>query len=81
LLLLPARGHHPLADLGRGLAGALGGDLAGLHGRHFDVQIDAIEQRAGNPPEIILDFAWRTAPLARDPAIRRARRCLFVSGL
>ena len=40
-----------------GFAGALGGHLAELHGRHFDVQVDAVQQRAGDAAEVALDFA------------------------
>ena len=56
-LLTLARGDDAFADLRGGFAGFAAGDLAEFDGRDFDVQIDAVEQRAGDAAEIILDLA------------------------
>src|SRR6266568_5357230 len=73
LLMLPSLGHSRLTDLGRSFARASVGDFAELHGRQFDVQIGAIEQRAGDLPEIILDFPRQTPRLAWHPTVGRSR--------
>ena len=59
--LLPlSRSDHAFADLRRSLASFVAGNFAEFHLRHFDVQINPVQQRAGNSAEIILDFARRT---------------------
>jgi hypothetical protein len=55
-----ACGNNTLAYLRRSFAGAVAGNFPKLHWRHFDVQINPIQQRTGNPAQIILDFARRT---------------------
>jgi len=47
-LLNAPRRHHPFPDLGRGFAGAFGRDLPERHGRHFDVQVNPIQQGPGD---------------------------------
>ncbi len=52
--LLPlARFDDPFADGGGSFARLLGADVAEFHLRHFDVQINAVQQRPGNAAEII----------------------------
>jgi hypothetical protein len=57
LLLDVARGDDPFANRGGRFAVALAGDVLEFHGRHFDVQIDPVEQRAGDAVQIIRDLA------------------------
>jgi hypothetical protein len=57
LLLDVTGGDDPLADGGRGFAVALAGDVLEFHGGDFDVQINPVEQRAGDAVQIILDLA------------------------
>ena len=57
-VLQTARSHHALANLRGAFAIRFTGHLAEFHLRHLDVQVNAVEQRAGNAPEVILDFAW-----------------------
>src|SRR5947207_13279612 len=56
-------------------------DIAVFHGRNFDVQIDAIEQRSGDSLPITLDlersalaFAFQIA----EVSARTAMHCLFA---
>jgi len=58
MLPLP-RGDDALADLRLCLAGLCAGHFAKLHLRHFDVHVNPVKQRPGNPAKIILDFARR----------------------
>jgi hypothetical protein len=44
------------------------------------VQIDPIQQRAGDAAQIILDFARRAAGFARHFSIWSAVCCLFMKG-
>ena len=67
-----------LADRGGTFLGAFAGDVAVFDGRHFDVQIDAIEQRAGDALTIALDlhraataFAFQIAEIAARTGIHR----------
>jgi hypothetical protein len=80
MLALPG-GHDAFANLRGGFAGALAGDFAKLHLRHFNVEINAVEQWAGDTAKIVLDFAGRASRLMRHFPVRGARRCLFVNGL
>ena len=56
-------------DARRDLAAALGGrrqdQVGGRHGRHLDVQVDAVEQRAGQPPLIVGGAARRSRRAGR----------------
>lgn len=58
-LLALARSNNALANLRGSLAGFITRNFAELHLRHFDMQINPVEQRPGNPSQIILDFARR----------------------
>ena len=70
--LLPlARRDDPLANLRGRLAGPLAGDLAELHRRHFDVQVNAVEQRTGDAAQVILNLARRAARFAGHFAVGR----------
>jgi hypothetical protein len=73
-LLALARGDDAPANFRRSLAGFLTGDFPELHRRHFDVQINPVQQRPGNPAQIILDFARRTPGFARHFPVRRPVR-------
>ena len=46
LLLDSSSGRHTLADFQRTFTGRFGSQVGIFHGRHFDVDIDTIEQRA-----------------------------------
>ena len=64
--LAGARGQDPLAHLGGCGAGLLPAHLLVSHGRHFDVQVDAIEQRPADFAEVALnDAAGATAFVRR----------------
>src|SRR5439155_25111247 len=54
LLLAFTRLHHSAANRSRVFFGALAGDVSIFDCRHFDVQIDAIEQRSGDSLPITL---------------------------
>ena len=81
LLLPPSGRHHPVADFPGVLARAVARDLAKVHRRHFDVQIDPVEQGTGNAAQITLDFARRAARFAGHFSIWSVRCCLFATGL
>jgi ubiquinone biosynthesis protein len=70
LLALP-RLDDALADLRGGFARPVAGNFPELHRRHFHVQINPIQQRPGNPAQIILNFARRASRLMRHLAVRR----------
>lgn len=60
--LLPVPGHgDPLADDGRGLARGRRLQFAGWQGRHFQHQVDAVEQRAGELVVVAGDLLGRAA--------------------
>src|SRR5690348_3874314 len=56
--------HNALANSGRAFLGPLTGDVAVFHGRHFDVQIDAIEQRSRDSLAITLHLDRAAAAFA-----------------
>ena len=78
-LLLPfARRADALANRGGIFLRAFAGDVAIFHRRHFDVQIDAIEQRTGNALAITLHlhraataFAFQIAEISAGTGIHR----------
>ena len=61
-LALPGR-LHPLPDGLRALPRRLGRQLLDLHRRHFHVQVDAVQQRAGDAAHIALDGQRRAGAL------------------
>ena len=63
-LALP-RGHDAGANLGRALGGRAAAQLLVLNGRHFDVDVDAVEQRAGDFGHVALDHGRGAHALAR----------------
>lgn len=63
LKLDPAGGVHPLADHGRRLAGLATGKFLIAEGRHFHLDVDAVEQRAGNFRTVTLDLQRRAVAL------------------
>jgi hypothetical protein len=73
-------GQHAFTDLRRGLTGPFGDDLAKFDRRHFDMNIDPVQQWARNAIRIILNLPRRTARFARHFSVWSARRCLFVKG-
>ena len=71
--------QHPLAHRGGIFNGACAAELLVLHGGHFDVDIDAVDQRAGNFRNVALNLRWRAVALARRVAEKSAGtflRCL-----
>jgi hypothetical protein len=54
--LLLARAPHPLTNRGGTFLHLRARNIAVFYGRHFDVQIDPIEQRSGNSLPITLDL-------------------------
>src|SRR4029453_7956145 len=78
LLLALTRAHDPLTNRGRRLFSALAGDVAILNSGHVNVQIDAIQQRAGDALAITLHlsrtataFAFEIAKIAAWAGIHR----------
>ena len=62
-----------LANGSRGFLGAFARDIAIFNGRHFDVQIDAIQQRTGDALPIPLHLKWTAAAFAFEIAKIAAR--------
>jgi hypothetical protein len=76
-----AGGIDPLADFGRGFAGVFTGEFLIAQGRHFNLDVDAIEQRAGDLGSVALDLQrCAGAFLLRvgEKAAGTSLRCLFV---
>src|SRR5947209_5753803 len=71
LLLAFARGDDTLTDLRRFFSTVIAGNLAELNRRHFDVQIDTIQQRTGDATEVMSDLTWCAARFCRHFAVRR----------
>ena len=63
--LLLTRGHHAPAYLSRAFGCRTAAQLFILDGRHLNVNVDAIEQRAGDLGHVALDHRRRTHALAR----------------
>ena len=78
LLLTLTRANNALTDRGRRLFSALAGDVPILHGWDFNVQIDTVQQRAGDALSITLHlggtataFAFEVAKVAAWTRIHR----------
>jgi len=68
------RGGDSFADHGGGLAGdGVGGELAEIDERHLNVDVDPIQQRAGDALAVVLDLADGAAALAFRIAVESAR--------
>ncbi len=67
LLLAPARGGHSCGHLRRAFARRWQGEVANVHRRHGDAQVEAIQQRAGDAAHVILRAA--IAPAAGMPRL------------
>ena len=83
LQLQHARGVDALADDVRAFAGVFRGQLLIAQSRHFDLNVDAVEQRAGDLGAVALDLQRRAgAFLLRigEKAAWAPLRCLFVIG-
>src|SRR5262249_50777827 len=65
LLALPGL-NDPLANGGRRFLSAFAGDVAVFHRRHFNVQIDSIEQWAGDALTVTLHLDWAAAAFALE---------------
>src|SRR6266545_3876336 len=69
---------HLLAHDGTGGAVGGGGQLLERHRRHFDMQIDAVEERTTYPTHVTLDLRWsalaRPLPIAEVAARTRIHR-------
>ena len=77
--------HRPRArHAGRDLAAALGGrrqdQVGGADRRHLDVQVDAVEQRAGEPRLILAGAARQLAAMAGEAGLARAAAAARVHG-
>ena len=59
-----ARGLHAGADDAGGFAGALVAELVVFHPRDLNVDVDAVEQRAGDAFLVLGDRAWRAGARA-----------------
>lgn len=64
VLLAGAGFDHPFADHGRRLGGLVARELAVLDGGSFDVDIDPVQQWAGDPGAIFFHLARRAPALA-----------------
>jgi hypothetical protein len=53
-----------LADLGGGFASGVAGEVLVFHGGDFDVDIDAVEERAGDAVAVALDVGGAAAAFA-----------------
>lgn len=71
-----ARTRHATRDLGAALGRCRQGKIAGRYAGHFHMQIDAIEQGAGNA-RLVIDGAFGRAPAAlrRIAEIPKVGRC------
>ena len=81
LLLDGAGGEDAFANGGGGLGGVLGGEFLEMDGGDFHMDVDAVEQRAGDALAVALDLHGGAAALAFEVAKEPARtwmRCLFV---
>jgi hypothetical protein len=81
LALNRACGLNALADRGRALSGCEVRNLVGRQRRHFDLQVDAVEQGTGDLAEVTSDLRRRTDALpARvvEVAACALLRCLFA---
>src|SRR5205807_1859561 len=68
----------PFAHRGAGGAVAAGRQLLERHGRHFDVQVDAVEHRAADPANVALDE--NGIALARSAAVAQVAARARVHG-
>ncbi len=77
-----ARFFHALADGGGAFAGdSLAGDVPIRHGGDFDVDVDAVEERAGDAVAVALDIVGAAPALAlriAEVAAFAGMRCLFA---
>ena len=83
LELNDAGGVDALADFGGRFAGVFAGQLLIAQGWHFDLDVNAVEQRAGDFGAVALDLQRRAgAFLLRvgEIAAGTLMRCLFVIG-
>jgi len=64
LLLKPAGAAYSFADFGRAFGRLLRRQLADFHGWHVDVDVDAVEQRAGDALLVARDDRGRADTLA-----------------
>ena len=81
LVLQEARGVDALANRRGGLARGRRGDLLRRQRRHLHLQIDPVEQRAGDLREVARDLDRRAEALAAcvvEVAAGALLRCLFV---
>lgn len=74
--------HDTQADgLGLLSAGGLGGKFLEVDQRHFDVEVDAVEQGAGDALAVVLDLTRRAAALALDIAVVSTRAGICFKGI
>ena len=65
--------HHPVAHICGGFALFIGGELFVVNEGNFDVEINAIEERAGDFGAVVFDLTWATAALANGISEKPAR--------
>ena len=78
-----ARGNHACTDGFRGFCGPRVGEFLVRNGRHIDLDIDAIHQRARNFRHVALNLRRRTETFASKIVCKSARaslRCPFAIG-
>jgi len=71
-LLDSAGAGHAAANRRRRFAQSIGGDLVELDGRHFDMNIDAVHERARNFRAVRLDLVRRAEALMERVAVEPA---------
>jgi hypothetical protein len=71
LLHCPRR-FHPRPDLRRRFRGALPAQFLERHRGHFHVNIDAVQERSADLPEILLDLPRRAPAFARGVSVKPA---------
>jgi len=79
LHLALAATQHPLAHARRAFARLLGHQLLRTEARHFDVDVNAVEQRAGNAHQVAADLLLRALALSPLVAEESARTPVPIS--
>ncbi len=63
-LLAGSRAQHACADISRRLRGQRGHKISARHARHLDMQIEPVQQRAGDAPKVARDLRGRAQTFA-----------------
>src|SRR5262245_18966537 len=78
-LLAVSGAADPLANGSRTFLSAFASYVAVFHSRHFDVQVDSIEQRSGDALTVTLHLDWAAAAFALKIAKITARAGIHCS--